>query len=101
MEEGYVSEIVYKVPGNNAGPKGKTYDWKPVKSEDEFLQALEDGWFNTLEEAMNGKTNAPVNNEAPTHKEIVVKAKELKIEFNDNISDKKLLKLIEKKLAEG
>jgi hypothetical protein len=48
------SEIVYKVPGKNHGPEGKTYDWKAVNSKAELNQAIEDGWFNTLEEAVEG-----------------------------------------------
>ena len=99
MEEGYVSEIVYKVPGRNAGPKGKTYDWKPVKSEDEFLQALDDGWFDTLEEAINGKANEVEIQ--PTREEMNLKAKELRINYAKNISDKTLLGLINDKLSKG
>lgn len=94
-----MNEIVYKVPGKNHGPGSKTYDWKPVKSEDEFLQALEDGWFDTLEEAINGKANeieAP-----PTREELKEKAKELGIEYAKNITDKTLFRLIKDKLSIG
>jgi hypothetical protein len=99
MEEVYVPEIVYKVPGHNAGPKGKTYDWKPVKSEDEFLQALEDGWFDTLEDAISGKANeieAP-----PSREELKEKAEELGIKYAKNITDKTLFGLIKEKLSIG
>ncbi len=95
MEEIYVSEIVYKVPGNNAGPKGKTYDWKPVKSEDEFLQALEDGWLDTLEEAVNGKAN----DEIPPRDELKTTAKDLGIEFPENIPSNKLFAWIKEKIS--
>lgn len=101
-----MNEIVYKVPGKNAGPKGKTYDWKPVKSEDEFNQAIESGWFDTLEEAINGKHAKSVklakpekNDDAPTREEILTKANELELEFPRNISSKKLLALIKQKLS--
>lgn len=49
------NEIVYRVPGRSAGPDGKTYDWVGVKSKAEFNQRLEEGWFNTLNEAIKGK----------------------------------------------
>ena len=101
MEDLYVAEIVYKVPGNNAGPNGKTYDWKPVKSEDEFLEALDNGWFDTLEEAVSGKANKmpPTQENPPTREEMNAKAKELGIDYTKNISDKTLLGLINDKLA--
>ncbi len=117
-----MNKIVYKVPGKNHGPGSKTYDWMPVKSKEEFEQKLKEGWFNTLEEAVNGKANelerarndegefvgddpaTPFKNEAyqeaaPTRKEMVAKATELKLKFSKNISDKKLLALIETELA--
>ena len=103
MEEVYVAEIVYKVPGHNAGPKGKTYDWKPVKSEDEFLQALEDGWFDTLAEAVNGKANKskPKEDASPSRDELKEKAKELGIVYAKNVTDKTLFGLIKEKLSIG
>ena len=120
-----MTEIVYKVPGKNAGPPGKTYDWMPVRSKEEFEQATKNGWFNTLEEAVNGKANeqerarnndgeyvgddpatpfkdeAYVDVSAPTREEMEAKAKEVGIEFKEKLSDKKLLKLIDKKLSAG
>jgi hypothetical protein len=115
-----MTEIVYKIPGKNAGPEGKTYDWKPVKSEDEFERAIKEGWFDTLAEAINGKPKELVrarNNEGqyigddpetpeneayieapPTRSEMEAKAKELGIKYKKNLSDKKLLKKIEDKL---
>jgi uncharacterized protein (DUF1697 family) len=101
MEEVYVSEIVYKIPGKNAGPRGKTYDWKSVKSEDEFLEALDDGWFDTLEEAVNGKANEIEDKSAATREEMNIKAKELGIEYAKNVSNKTLLELIKEKLSIG
>lgn len=118
-----MTEIVYKVPGKNHGPKGKTYDWKPVKSEEEFEQAIDSGWFDTLEEAINGKAKslkrarnadgeyigddpatpdvdeAWVSDDAPTREEMNKKAKELGIKHAKNISDKTLLGLINDKLS--
>ncbi|MCK5600585.1 hypothetical protein KAR91_01880 [Candidatus Pacearchaeota archaeon] len=120
-----MQEIVYKVPGKNAGPYGKSYDWMPVNSEGELSRALKDGWFNTLEDAVNGKvekrerarnddgeyvgddpsapdvSEAYVDKSAPTRNEMNTKAKGLGIQYAKNISDRKLLKLIAKKLSEG
>ena len=119
-----MQEIVYKVPGKNFGPYGKTYDWKPVNSEDELSQAIKEGWFNTLEEAVEDKPvklvrareedgqykgddpstpdvdEAWIEDTAPTRDEMEAKAKELGLEFRKNISDNKLLKLINR-LAKG
>lgn len=94
-----MKEIVYKVPGNNFGPKGKTYDWMPVNSEDEFKDAIKAGWFDTLEEAINGKAKVVEDNSAPTREELNIKAKELRIQYSKNISDKTLLELIDKEIA--
>ena len=120
-----MQDIVYKVPGKHHGPAGKTYNYIAVNSEDELKTKLKEGWFNTLDEAVNGKTAKPARareedgqykgddpstpdvNEAyvsgapPTRTELEVKAKELGITFRSNIGDKKLLEKIEAKLAEG
>jgi len=120
-----MTEIVYKVPGKNAGPSGKTYDWMAVNSEKELQVRLAEGWYNTLDEAVKGKAvklvrarnndgeyigddpstpdidEAWVEDTAPTRDEMEAKAQELGIEFKKNLSDKKLLKLIDKKLAKG
>lgn len=96
-----MNEIVYKVPGKNHGPRSKTYDWKPVKSEDEFLQALEDGWFDTLEEAVNGKAKVKEIEVPPTREELKEKAKELGIVHAKNVTDKTLFGLIKEKLSIG
>ncbi len=115
-----MSEIVYKVPGKNHGPGSKTYDWLGVHSKEEYEQAIEDGWFNTLDEAVKGKSSekerarnndgefvgddpaTPFKDEAyqdvaPTRDEMEAKAKELKISFKRRISDKDLMSLIEAK----
>lgn len=112
------SEIVYKVDGPHAGPEGKTYDWMAVRSKEEFREALENGWFNTLVEAIKPKRareengtyrgddpSTPDVNEAyeqgpPTREEMKQKADELELEYPKNISSPKLLKLIEDALKE-
>ena len=99
-----MKDIVYKVPGNNFGPKGKTYNWKPVNSKDEFKAAIKDGWFDTLEEAIEGKSKVVEDVEddsAPTREEMNNKAKDLGIQHAKNVSDKTLLRLITDKLSVG
>jgi hypothetical protein len=54
----FKAEIVYKVPGKNAGPEGKTYDWVKVVSQEDYKQRLNDGWFDTLAEALKGTVTA-------------------------------------------
>ena len=114
-----MKEIVYRVPGKHFGPNGKSYDFIPVESEDELNQRLKDGWFNTLEEAVNGTHGkrarnddgefvgdnpaTPDVNEAyePTRAEMETKAKQLGISFSMMTTDKKLLKAIDKKIKKG
>jgi hypothetical protein len=43
--------IVYKTPGPHAGPPGKTYASKGVKTAAELAEALKAGWHRTLPEA--------------------------------------------------
>ena len=100
-------EIVYKVPGNNHGPDGKTFDWKQVKSKEDFEASLKDGWFDTLEEALAGEhknkieeKEKVISNDAPTREEMEFKAKELGLSYHKNISDKKLLALIERNIKD-
>jgi hypothetical protein len=95
MNENKMNEIVYKIPGKNHGPMGKTYDWKPVKSKDEFNQAMKDGWFDTLDEAINGR----IIDVEPTREEMNKKAKELGLKYGPNTSDANLLKLINDEVA--
>ena len=45
--------IVYKSGGPNKAGKGKTYSWIGVKTEVEMGKYLGNGWFKTLEEAIN------------------------------------------------
>lgn len=118
-----MKDIVYRVPGKHYGPGSKTYDFAPVNSEEDLKQKLEEGWFNTLEEAVNGKAKSlkrarneegeyigddpstPDVNEAwvedssPTRDEMEAKAKELGISFKKKTKDKQLLALIEERLS--
>ena len=45
--------IVYKLNGPHRGPKGSTYAYKGVSDETTLKQLLTDGWFSSLEEAVN------------------------------------------------
>ena len=120
-----MKDIVYRVPGKHYGPGSKTYDFIAVNSEDELDERLEEGWFNTLEEAVNGEAKplkrarnedgeyigddpstpdvneAWVEDSAPTRDEMEAKAKELGVSFKRNTKDKQLLALIEEKLLKG
>lgn len=62
--------IVYKKGGKHRGPKGIPFSYKGVKTEEELLTALKDGWYETLPEAIEPpkprvqrKPKAPVKNE--------------------------------------
>lgn len=89
--------IVYK----NGGPHqrlGGTYSFKPAKDESEYSSLLEDGWFPSIPEAVAGKVNED-ENAPPTRDEMEVKATELGLKFDGRTSDKKLLAMINEKLA--
>ena len=92
--------IVYKNGGNCQRPGG-TYSWMGVKDKEEINQALENGWFLTLAEAIEEKKSEktpdikePESNDAPTRDELLMKAKELNLEFPKNIPTAKLLGMI-------
>ena len=94
------SEIVYKTPGTNAGPNGKTYSWCAVKSQKELGAKLNDGWYNTLAEAVGIEDVKGDESNPPTRKELEEQATKLEITFSSNIGDKKLLERINQKMAE-
>ena len=48
--------IVYKVPGPFKGPKGHTHHWLGVKTEIELAKAKAEGYFDTMEEAVEAVT---------------------------------------------
>ena len=93
-------DMVYKCPGPYIRERG-TFDTKGVNSKEEHEQALKDGWFNTLPEAIAGKS-AVINVEdakPPTRVELEQKAKELGIKIGSKVSNEELSKLIEKALG--
>lgn len=83
-------DIVYKCPGPHQR-KGGTYAFRGVSSPEEHDQALQEGWFNTLPEAIEGK----VIDVPPTRDELEQKAKELGVKFDKKTPDDVLAKKIE------
>jgi hypothetical protein len=47
--------LVYKSPGSQHGPAGKTYSWSGVKTQEDLDDKIADGWFLTLGEAIAPK----------------------------------------------
>lgn len=91
--------IVYKCPGLHHR-KGGTYSFLGVKTQKDFDNALDDGWHETLDAAIEAhdhparnrsKQNQENDDAPPTREELEAKAKELNIEFDGRTSDKKLL----------
>lgn len=98
------SDFVYRTPGRNHGPNGKTYDWREVKSEDEKDQALKDGWFDTLPEACGLKVEKTVEkkteekSENVSRKDLESKAAELGIKVDGRMKDETIAAKIEEAL---
>lgn len=94
-------QLVYKCPGPYAR-QGGTYDHAVVNDADEHASHIGAGWFNTLPEAIEGKSVAPAvpaDDAAPTRAEMEAKAKEIGIAFDGRTSDAKLLAKITEALA--
>lgn len=90
------SNIVYRCPGPHQRPGG-TFDYLGVNSEAEHAQALKDGWFETMPEAIDGKSSLkelPPVDLPPTRDELEQKAKQLNIKFDKKMSDEVLTKKI-------
>ena len=77
--------LVYKAKGRFQR-NGGTYDFTGVNNAEDLAKKLADGWFETLEAAINGK---PVQSFAAT---------ELGIKFDGRYSDKRIAGLIEEAL---
>lgn len=99
------SDIVYRCPGPYQRPHG-TFDFRGVTSKVDHEQALKDGWFNTLPEAIEGKASLielpaaeAVDNSPPTREELEQQAKELGIKFYKRTSDEVLSKKIDDALG--
>jgi hypothetical protein len=64
------SNLLYRCPGSNRGPGGHTYEWKSSSSESETDGLLKDGWFQSLDEAVEaakveGEAVGPVPDDSP------------------------------------
>lgn len=95
------SSIVYRCPGPHQRPRG-TFDFKGVSSEAEHEAARQDGWFDTLPEAIEGKASLkelPPVDLPPTRDELEQKAKQLNIKFDKKTSDEVLAKKISDSLG--
>lgn len=97
-------KMVFKCPGDQVLPGGKSYGFKVVHSDEETDVAVANGWFPTVTEAVAGKLDEPVAQEpvegAPTREELETKAKELGLKFGKKITDAELGDAIAAKLAE-
>ena len=94
--------LVYRCPGTHQRPGG-TYAYRQASDADQFAAALDDGWFATLPEAIDGKTASPPQQDddtPPTRAELEQKATELQIKFDGRTSDRKLRDLIAAALEE-
>jgi hypothetical protein len=92
-------DMVYRTPGPYSR-QGGTYDTMGVSSRAAHDAALANGWFNTLPEAIAGKTSLVEvkENAPPTREELEQKARELGVKFSKNTKDEQLNELIEKAL---
>ncbi|MEY4761252.1 MAG: hypothetical protein RLZZ200_1108 [Pseudomonadota bacterium] len=89
-------DMVYRCPGPYSRAGG-TYDTKGVNSRAEHDAALNDGWFNTMPEAIAGNASVvetPADDKPPTRAELEQKATELGIKFDKKTKDEDLAKKI-------
>jgi hypothetical protein len=75
-------------------------EYKRVLDADQHANALGDGWFNSVPEALAGKADEPAIDEVspPSRDELEAKAKELKIKFGKVTADEELMALIQERL---
>ena len=113
--------IVYKCPGPHQLPGKKSYNYVGVKTKAEFETAIKNGFSPTLVDALAADDNKVIAHKfefeksvkeelkessessespLPNRSELEEEAKKLKIRFSKSTSDKDLLTLISKKLAE-
>lgn len=93
--------LVFKCPGPLSRPGG-TYAHQAVSNDAEKASALAAGWFETLPEAIVGRSNQPVqepdDEKPPSRDELEQKAAELGIKVDGRWSDKRLSDEITKRL---
>jgi hypothetical protein len=93
--------IVYRCPGMHQRPGG-TYDYLAIESEEELADAIKDGWFKTLPEAMGEKSAPKIVAEEPSNEGSVSRAEleematSLKIKFDGRTTDKSLTDKIDR-----
>lgn len=93
------STLVYKKGGAHHAPGG-TYDYKQAKSQEEYDALIKGDYFATLPEALEGKSEPkPKDESQPSRDEAKTKADELGIKYAANIPTKKLVILINEKIA--
>lgn len=96
--------LVYKDGGPHQR-KGGTFDYRPVHNEAELDAALEQGWHESVQDAIAPKPQAepPQSTDStrkPTRGELEQKATELGVPFGPRVSDRKLGEAIAAKLAQ-
>ena len=90
--------------------KGGTYDYSWVQTAEEQEKLLKEGWFESLEAAINPPkptasnekpTPEPIvdDNSPPTREELEAKAAELGLKVDGRHSDKKIAQLIDEALS--
>lgn len=97
--------MVYITPGPHQRPGG-TFAYRGVNDKTELDEALKEGWFRTIPEAVAKKHNEVAETEVlgdnlapPTRKELEQKAKELGIKFDKKSTDEELAKKIQEALG--
>lgn len=95
--------IVYRDKGQHQR-KGGTFSYLQVHTEQQLSAALADGWFRSVEEAIEGKRRDPApqelqDNSAPTRAELEQKARQIGLQYDGRIGDRKLAAMISEKLA--
>lgn len=95
--------MVYRIPGRHWGPEGSTYDYLGVDDQDAFDAALDDGWHETIMDAL-GKDRViaaaealedALNDVSPaTRDELEQTAKDLGVPFNKRTADAVLIQRI-------
>jgi hypothetical protein len=88
--------IVYRTPGAHYASTG-TYAYQGIADDAALEQALSDGWFRTLPEAIADEHE---DDSVPTRGELEIKAVELAIKFDGRTTDRRLAELIENALSE-
>lgn len=91
--------LVYRTPGTHFSATG-TYDYRGVSDANGLADALADGWFKSLPEAIAGEHAEVEDDSAPTRAELEAEAVILGIKFDGRTTDKSLAEKIELAIAE-